>query len=91
MLSVNRYAQAYVDECRARAVSQLESYPALASAARDHSGAGEAAVSSAIESFDAAFFNNLVLVLDMHFCHRARGPEGKDGNPLNEVRVLCAP
>ncbi len=31
----------------------------------------------------------MVLSLDSHFTHRARALEGKDGNPLNEVRVLC--
>src|ERR1035441_7384404 len=36
------------------------------------------------------FFNHMVLALDGYFCHRARDREGKDANPLNEVRVLCS-
>src|SRR5262245_29477593 len=35
------------------------------------------------------FFNDQVLLLDYMFVHRLSGVEGKDGNPLNEVRVLC--
>jgi hypothetical protein len=31
----------------------------------------------------------LVVVLDSYFTHRSRTIEKKDGNPLNEVRVLC--
>ena len=32
---------------------------------------------------------NMVLALDSLFVQRARALEKKDGNPLNEVRILC--
>ena len=43
---------------------------------------------NALEAFEPQFFNNLVLVLDTLFVHRTRALEKKDGNPLNDVRVL---
>ena len=44
---------------------------------------------SEVDAFEPLFFNNLVLVLDAYFVHRLRTKELKDGNPANEVRVLC--
>src|SRR5262249_20961026 len=41
------------------------------------------------QEFENAYFNRSVLLLDYLFVHRLTGIEGKDGNPLNEVRVLC--
>jgi hypothetical protein len=35
------------------------------------------------------FFDNLTLALDRFFVHRVRAVSGKDGNPLNEVELLC--
>ena len=86
MLAVKTYPEDYIAECRAQMDAQLAAYGRLAAAA----GKAKApAVGSALESFGPLFFNNLVLVLDSYFMHRTRAIEGKDGNPLNEVRMLC--
>jgi hypothetical protein len=74
MLYAGSYPQDYVDTCRATIESQIEAFRTLDAPGVD---------------VEAAFFNNLVLVLDHYFVHRGRNVEGKDGNPLNEVRVLA--
>ncbi|MET0556912.1 MAG: hypothetical protein ABW221_27985, partial [Vicinamibacteria bacterium] len=78
MLAVTRYPQEYVKACRKRVDEQLAAYAALAKAAP-----AEAAW------FEPLFCSTLVLALEASFVHRTRGMEGKDGNPLNEVRMLC--
>ena len=75
MLAVTKYEKEYVEGTRSRIDTQVSTYLDLAPT-------GE-------EALDIAFFNNLVLALDRYFLHRARGQEGKDGNPINEVRVIC--
>ena len=83
MLAVKTYPKAYIAECHAQMVVQLDAYRRLAAAA-----AGNGATRIALETFEPILFNNLVVVLDGYFVHRTRGIEGKDGNPLNEVRML---
>ncbi|HEY6284360.1 MAG TPA: hypothetical protein VIX20_01750 [Ktedonobacteraceae bacterium] len=89
MLGVKKYTQTYIDECRSKVNGQLSTYNNLITTARNPVGKNEKSLNSAIESFEPVFFNNLVLLLDALFVHRLRFIEGKDGNPLNEVRVLC--
>jgi hypothetical protein len=81
MLGVSTYSQEYIDACRAAVDAQLAAYAELTSAA-----GGRAA--AAVAGFEPRFVSHMVLALDFYFCHRLRGKEGKDGNPLNEVRVL---
>jgi hypothetical protein len=80
------YTKEEIQQARAAIGQQLAAYKELAEAA-DNTPVGE----TIVESFGALFFNNMTLVLDRYFVHRLAGPdyEGKDGNPLNEVRIVC--
>jgi hypothetical protein len=74
MLAVGNYSHEHVDRTRRRIEADTAAF----------------ASAGAFADAEAAFFNNMVLALDHYFLHRVRKLEGKDGNPLNEVRVLCA-
>jgi hypothetical protein len=78
MLGMSKYPKSYIDDCRARVDADVSAFKHLAAAA-----------GAAVKAFEPHFFNNLVLALDAYFVHRVRMLEGKDGNPLNEVRLLC--
>jgi len=73
---MKKYSRDYIAACRARVEADLRAY-------RSQVGKTPA------KEFEARFFNDQVLLLDYMFVHRLSGIEGKDGNPLNEVRVLC--
>lgn len=75
MLATASYEPAYVNACRARVALQIQAFEQLP--------AGPATT-----ALEPHYFNGLLLALDAHFVHRVRGAEGKDGNPLNEVRML---
>ena len=88
MLCVKNYPQKYIDECRRKVDAQLSTYKKLVAASRKQSMVNDKLLNAAIESFEPVFFNNMVLVLDHYFLHRSREMERKDGNPMNEVRIL---
>jgi hypothetical protein len=89
MLAAGSYPQDYVDHCRASVRAQVAAYEDLAAAARGRAASEDApGGDGAIDAFASRFFNTMVLVLEACFVHRVRNREGKDGNPLNEVRVL---
>jgi len=73
---MKKYSKDYIAACRARVDADLGTY-------RKQVG------NAPSKEFEARFFNDQVLLLDYMFVHRLTGIEGKDGNPLNEVRVLC--
>ena len=81
------YTQDEFDQAKAALGAQVAAYRKLVKATT--SDKAKKKVVQTIETFETLFFNNMVLVLDISICHRQRGLEGKDGNPLNEVRVLC--
>jgi hypothetical protein len=82
MLGVSSYDQAYIDHCREQIAQQLAAYDAVKAAANG--------ANAQFAAFEPVFFNNLVHVLDNLFVHRLRKLEGKDANPLKEVRARCA-
>ena len=76
MLSVKHYDKEHVNRCRSWVDGQLEGFSSLPEGA-------------AKETYEPRFCEAAVLGLDAWFVHRMRAAEGKDGNPLNEVRVIC--
>lgn len=76
MLSVSKYPKAYIDDCRGQVDRQMAAFRKL-------KRGGE------LDAFEPLFFRHMVLALDHYFNHRARVQEQKDGNPLNEVRMLA--
>lgn len=81
MLAKSSYPQEYIDGARAQIAARISAFDALSKAV-DKGGA------VALADFETLYFNDLVFVLDVFFTHRTRGVEGKNGNPINEVRVL---
>jgi len=79
MLGVKTYTPEFVSDCRSRIEQHV----------RDFSAILPAQGSAAVETFEAGYSSDLVLLLDYLFVHRLRVVEGKDGNPLNEVRMLA--
>lgn len=76
MLARNTFPLDYIESCRRRVDAQVATW--------------KAGVKKPSAEAETVFFNNLVLVLELAFVHRLRGREGKNGNPLNEVRLLAA-
>src|SRR5437660_9933562 len=74
MLGMKTYPKDYIDACRARVDADLSAYRKAGKASSE---------------FEARFFNDQVLLLDYMFVHRLTGIEGKDGDPLNDDRVVC--
>jgi len=76
MLGMRTYTKKYIAASRSKVEGDLSTYKALTAGGK---------ISGA---FETTFFNNMIIVLDHLFVHRLRTVEGKDGNPLNEVRML---
>jgi hypothetical protein len=77
---MNSYPLSYIESSHARIVAQADAFGDLARAVPDKKALG---------AFETVFFNNLLLALEMAFVHRSRTLEKKDGNALNEVRMLA--
>ena len=73
MLGRTSYPQAYVASVRARFAGLLKGFDKAKPA----------------EPFATDTLLDMVLFLELAFVHRVRGNEGKDGNPLNEVRMIA--
>lgn len=83
MLGVNRYEPEFIAHCRENIDRQVRAYSEVATAART------AGADAALDAFEPQFFNHMVVTLDAYFMHRLRVLEMKDGNPLNEVRLVA--
>jgi hypothetical protein len=84
MLGRKTYTQEEISSARAVVAEQLAAHAALVDAV-----AGDAAARSAAQDHERVTFTNMALALDRRFVHRVRPVAGKDGNPLNELELIC--
>jgi hypothetical protein len=86
MLGRKSYTRKEFDHGKAAVDNQLAAYAKLAKAV---ASVGDKKLDAALKEFDSHFCNTMTLLLDRYFVHRLRVSTGKDGNPLNEVEMLC--
>ena len=70
---------------RVEIAAQVQAYRDLVGAASKASGMSLARIDAALAAFEPAFFNNLLLALELRFAQRSLR-----GGPLDEVRLLAA-
>ena len=80
MLGVSEYSHDYVDACRTNVRDTVDAYLAVRDSVADD---------GARAAFEPRFVAHMIVALDGYFVHRLRNKELKDGNPLNEVRLLA--
>jgi hypothetical protein len=88
MLGRKNYTKEEYENGRRVIQRQLAAYSKIAGGATRNGADGKG--DTALQAFETEFFNNMALVLDRLYVHRLSGKdyEGKDGNPLNEVRLI---
>ncbi len=84
MLGRKTYTKEELAHAKSTIAAQIKAYKALVKVVGD-----APADTKALATFEPLFFDNLLLALDRPFVHRIRAVTGKDGNPLNEVELLC--
>ncbi len=87
MFGRKNYTQEEFDHGKSAVEKQLAVYKKLVRATTSETTNKK--LQSALEDFEGLFFNNMTLALDRYFVHRLRMVTGKDGNPLNEVEMMC--
>jgi hypothetical protein len=82
MLPRNSFTREEVEEARSAVDRELAAYREIVQAAG-------AQAAEALADFEPLLCNSMTMMLDRHFVHRVRTLTGKDGNPLNEVELIC--
>ncbi|GAB3566219.1 hypothetical protein [Spelaeicoccus albus] len=87
MLGRTNFTAAEIEHAKTTIDAQLKAYRAVADAAEINPNDED--LNAAVDDFNSVFFNNLALALDRFFVHRVRAVTGTDGNPLNELELIC--
>lgn len=87
MLGRTNYTANEIEHAKSAIDAQLKAYQAVSDAAEINPNDED--LNAAVDDFNSLFFNNLALALDRFFVHRVRAVTGTDGNPLNELELIC--